>query len=496
MTAAACQAPAAQSTGSHGTPDPGATLRVAYYRAAPTLDPHSTPTTADEPLLWPVYDRLIHANEKGEAEPGLATSWKFTSEGLELTLRKGVTFHDGTAFNAEAVKANIERAKSLASSAVKADLDSVTEAEVIDSSHVLLRTKVTDVALPLILSARAGAMISPKAFSRSDLAQRPAGTGPYKVASLNAGVSITYERYDNYWQKSSSRPARIELKVITDAATRLNALKAGQVDVANIDPNQVSEAKALPNLRVAVAKDVKVTDLQVNPAHVPAMADVRVRRAVNFAIDRKAIVDGVLFGQGEPTVQPFPQGYFAHNDAVDDAYPHDSEKATSLLREAGYGKGFTFTVLLGGSPSVSEAEALQGQLAEVGITMRIERVQGNKGVERFWRDKSAAALLVPWGGRPDPSVTIKSWFASNGVSNPGNVTSDTVTRLLGRSATERDEDTRAKLLQELSAELVNHPLSVIPLYHPFTAYGHSSRVSSPPLPMTGGIEFQDITVSK
>src|SRR5690606_21746166 len=182
--------------------------------------------------LFLTYDRLVHITPDVQPIPGLATDWEFAEDGsyLEMNLRKGVTFHDGEPFNAQAVRANIERAKTVENSAVASELEVVESVKVIDPATVRFMLTGAAASLPLTLSDRAGVMISPKAFDDPDLDQQPVGAGMFKVTDYKPNDHITYERYEKYWDPDAVRVAKNEQLIQPNSVARLYANRTGQVD--------------------------------------------------------------------------------------------------------------------------------------------------------------------------------------------------------------------------------------------------------------------------
>src|SRR4051794_24317139 len=230
--------PAGSSGGASQAPvaredlDPGATIRYADAVGPSRFDPHRSTNGQDIRYLAPVYDRLVHLSSAGDPIPGLATAWEWQDDGLALrmTLRQNVRFHDGAPFDAAAVKANIEREKTVEGSSVAADLASVTAVETPDPDTVVLRLSQRNSMLLGLLSHRAGAMVSPTAFDNPDLDLAPVGTGMYKVTSYRPNDVIVYERNTDYWNPDVVGAKSIELRILPDDVTRMNALRTGEVD--------------------------------------------------------------------------------------------------------------------------------------------------------------------------------------------------------------------------------------------------------------------------
>ena len=447
--------------------DEDATLRYGATIDASRLDPHRASSSTDNVWLWPVYDRLVHISPDGEAVPGLAEEWEFSDDGTELTLqlREGVTFHDGEPFDGDAVAANIERGQTVEGSAVAAQLGIVEQVEVVDEHEVVFHLAQPDASLPLVLSDRPGAMASPAAFEE-DLDNQPVGAGMYEVVEHSPDHQVVFERYDDYWEPEAAAVARLEMTVMPDDATRLNALRGGQIDLASIEPRQIDEAEQ-QGLVVDVVQTLQLGTMQLNPENRPEFADPLVRRALHHAIDREGIAGGVFADEVTPTVQPFPPDYFATDpDVAHDLFPHDPERARELLEEAGYPDGFSFELYTVTIPSqLQVVEVLADQLGEVGLDVSIRQFEGIVMIDRFYGEQDGDAMFMTWGGRPDPSMTIDLLYTSESFANPSGLTSDEIENLHAEAVATVDEDERARLLRELSALVAEDSQSLVPVYN-------------------------------
>jgi peptide/nickel transport system substrate-binding protein len=487
-----------ETTGTVAEPGSRGTLRYGYYIALSTFDPHKANGSNDNPWLFPVYDRLVHLTPTADPEPGLAESWEFAEDGsyLEMKLREGVTFHDGEPFNADAVKANIERAQTVEGSAVVTLVDHITEVEVVDEYTVRLHTEYPDASLPLVLSDRPGAMISPAAFD-SNLDSQPVGAGMYRVVEYREGDTAVYEAYEDYWDPSVVGLDRLEITTVIDTTTRLNALRSGQLDAAEIDPVQAAEAEAA-GLNLTIDADLSFSLLQFNSKNRPEFADERVRRAINHAIDRASIVESVLLGYGEPSVQPFPSGYFAHNpDVPADYYAYDMDEARRLLEEAGYGDGFSFEIVTTSTPQrVQVSEIIQASLAELGIDVEIRQIaDAGTFLDYVYGQQQGDSWMLAWGGRPDPSTTVEGLYGANSFNNPSGLTTPRVTELIEESLTEFDPERRTEVLQELSAEVATSALDVVVLFFPEKIVASTDQVQNIAVWQAGRPEFRGVSMA-
>ncbi len=461
-----------------GDVDPDATLRFSYTVGPSRFDPARATSSFDNTSLFLTYDRLIHQAPDASAVPGLATDWEFVDDGtaLVLDLREGVTFHDGTPFDAEAVKANIDRGLTLEGASVTAELEVIESVEVVDPMTVRLNLSGDGASLPLVLSDRAGMMVSPAAFDNPDLDRSPVGAGMYEVTEYQEDSLIVYERYDDYWDPDAAGVERIEFVIQPDAVTRLNAIRSGQVDLTFVDPQQDQEARDA-GLNVDQHTGLAFYHIQLNRDR-EWFADPLVREAMNHAIDRDAIVEGLLFGIGNASAQSFPEGYFAYDpETGTDSYPFDPDRARELLAEAGYPDGFSFEYIVPAVPLIVQlAEATQAQLAEVGIDAQIRQVEPVQTADIFYSNEEGDALIAPWGGRPDPSQTLNLLYSDRGFSNPGRHTTPEMMETFEATLEVQPTEERAADLQAASAQVVADALDVA-IYFPVTPWVYTDEVT-------------------
>ncbi len=443
--------------------DAGATARFALASGVTRFDPHRATSSYDNTWLFPVYDRLIHMNPAGEAIPGLARAWRFGPGGayLELDLRAGVRFHDGEPFNADAVAANIEHAKTVLGSSVKAELKQIRRVEIVDDLQVRLHLLQPDAALPLILSDRAGMMVSPRALADSGLDLKGVGAGPFKHVEFLLGNRSVYMRNPDYWAPADAGVERLELVLIPDETTRLNAVRSGQVDGTTISTLQIEQARRY-GLQVQTGVGLEVVHMQLNRAR-SEFEDLRVRQALNYSIDRKAIIRALSFGYGEPSAHHFPSGYMAYDPATGaDFYPYDPQRARALLAAAGLSDGFSFQLIVPNIPSYMPLfEVLQYQFAQVGIQVVPWVLEGAQISERFYGTTEGDAALVTWGGRPDPSQTIDLLFTPGALPNPGSHSTSEVIRLANLARQEIDPQQRIEGRRAAAGQITRDAMDLV-----------------------------------
>lgn len=459
--------------------DLGATLTYADRAGPSSFDPVRSTTSHDASSLRLAYDRLIHRDPSGEFVPGLATSWEFLpgEDAFRMELREGVTFHDGAVLDAEAVVANFERALTLEDSARASELAAVGEAVVVDDMTVDLMLTGPAAALPALLSDRAGMMVSPDAFDNPDLGRIPVGAGMFEVTDHQPGVSISYGAFTDYWEPDAVGVGGIEYMIMQDQNARANALTSGAVDVAMLDEATVDGVEGTADIDITISEDPGANFLMFLDKSESPLDDVRVRQAINYAIDREAIVETVLFGYGNATAQPFGEGSIAHVESLEDAYPYDPEMARELLADSGYADGVRIEFVV---PSISFYgpihEAVQSYLSEVGIELVGQTVEVSASASTCFVELVGAGCYGSWSARPDESITINQLFTETGNANPGKWAPPEMQDLYTASVSVLDEDERAEAMREISTLAVEEALDVF-LFRQVVPYGISSRVT-------------------
>lgn len=339
-----------------------------------TLDPQITRSRPSEIPIDHIYNKLVKwkDTELSEIVPDLAESWETSKDGLIWTfkLRKGIRFTDGSPFNAHAVKFSLERILDKKTASPNRSLFiPITEIETPDDYTIRLKTKTPFASLLENLAAAAGGMLSPSAVNRwgDDFGRNPVGTGPFILEKWIPGEMAVLVKNKNYFGK----PANIDkiiYKPVPEGSARAIELESGQADIVNrIPPEAVARLKANPNLNIRIIPSTFQVFWELNSRKAP-FNDIRVRKAVNYAVDKEAIVDKILGGYGSVPDGLFPPGVQARMKLL--PYGYDPERAKSLLAEAGYPKGFKTKLWTTHGRYMKDkevAEAIQGYLARIGI---------------------------------------------------------------------------------------------------------------------------------
>jgi peptide/nickel transport system substrate-binding protein len=343
----------------------------------PVLDPTVNPAAAiSEALYGNLFEGLVQFARDGSVRPCLAESWEISSDGLSYVfhLRGGVRFHNGTVFDAGTAKYSLERALAPESAnPQRARIAAVRAVEALDARTLRLGLSRRSGGLLQSLAWGAFVMVEPRSAPTNSA--QPVGTGPFRFLAWSRGDSITLGRNGGYWG-TPAHLERVTFKFISDPSAAYAALMAGDIDVFSNYPAPESFAQfaADPRFKVFVGSTESETVLALNNRH-PPLDDLRVRRAVAYALDRHAIVDGAMFGYGTPIGSHFPPHSPDYVDLTD-VYPHDPGRARALLAQAGYPNGFSVTMKLP-PPSYARraGEIVASQLAQVGIAVRMENLE-------------------------------------------------------------------------------------------------------------------------
>jgi peptide/nickel transport system substrate-binding protein len=446
----------------------GGTLRYATVSEPTTFDPHKGASGGDHVSLYPIFDRLLRSDPKTlEPLPFLATSWEFTDPTtLHMTLQEGVTFTDGTPFDAAAVVYNIERGKNMEDSSIKTDLSSVDSVEAVGDHEVVLHLNQPDSSLLGVFADRAGMMVSPTAAENPDFGQHPVGSGPHTFESWTPGDNWKYGRNADYWQAGLPYLDNLEYHVLADTNTRMNGLRSGQFDfIDGLEPSGAKDLEGVDGITVSVDPTLLEHMIWWNIGR-PPLDNVQVRQAIEMAIDRQAIWEGTMDGTGEPAWLPVPSQHWAFDKDQTPSFPYDPEKAKQMLADAGYPDGFTLHITSGNSPDVvRRAEIVQAQLAEVGITLEITPEATVDSVQSYFTDKRMDGYNSSMTSRPDPSITYQTIFSANSFYNTAAASPDGFEELLAAAKAAQTTADRQAAFAALNEAIVENALWV-PLVYP------------------------------
>ena len=362
----------------------------------PHLDPTAGAAAAiDEIVYANVFEGLTRINRNGAVKPALAESWSVSDDGKVYTfkLRTGVKYHDGTDFNADDVKFSLDRARGEKSTnAQKRLFKAITSVDIVDAATI--NVTLSSPAGNFLFNMGWGDAIIVGSESAENNKTTPIGTGPFKFSKWNKGSSIELVKNDAYWGEAKVLDKAV-FRIIPDATAAVASLLAGDVDgFANFPATEsIPQFEADPNFTVIVGSTEGETILSTNNKKKP-FDDVRVRRAIAHAIDRKAIIDGAMFGLGTPIGTHFAPHHPAYVDNVN-KYPLDIAKSKALLAEAGYPDGFKATLKLP-PPTYARrgGEIVAASLRKVGIELEIIPVEWAQWLEQAFKGKDFDLTIV------------------------------------------------------------------------------------------------------
>ena len=348
--------------------------------APPSLNPAIGDPAYGTLYQW-AYDSLVVLKGDGTFGPGLAVKWGYVGEGnttYEMTLRDGVTFSDGTPLDAKAVKTFLDYQRSQKTGSTPLLFASVASIDVTGPLTLRIKLSAPNPSLTFNFAQAFGGgdIASPAAVAKpTSLDKGTAGAGPYMLAPAQtvAGDHYVFVQNPHYWNKDRKRFKKVTVRVIPNSASMIQAMRSGQVQAAMGDPTTLGAARSA-GLTV-LAPEQAMTGLNLGDRggkKSKPLADVRVRQALNYAVDRKAIAKG-LYGDEKLALSQYAfKGQAAFDPKLDSLYPYDPEKAKTLLAEAGYAKGFNVPVVTVGIAGLDKVtQAIAGQLKKVGVTLDI-----------------------------------------------------------------------------------------------------------------------------
>jgi len=388
-----------------------------------------------------------------QPKPGLATGWKIAPDGKSITLelKKGVKFHDGTDFNAEAVKFNLD----LQREAKREEVADLTSVDVVDNYTVRLNLSKYNNSLLYQLGWLPGLMVSPtsiKTYGRDWALTHGVGTGPFKVVDFKRNVSVKFERFDGYWDKGKPYLDGIEIRFILNPMTAKASFLAGEAHIlwysTSKDPTILHDIKQRGGYEVAII-DGGVVGLVPDSRNPDSpFAKRQVREALEYAIDRPTMVKGLSYGLWRVLTQPCPEGYPAYNPNIKPR-TYNPQKAKDLLAEAGYRNGFETSITSAPTVNQDAMLAIQRYLSQVGIDAKVQQVDPGKWAQiRFEGHKGLFlnTMFAPYGNY---ASSLERNIPAHYTSFPTLLRPAGYAEALSRALGARDLETEKKLNQEV-----------------------------------------------
>ncbi|WP_299614871.1 ABC transporter substrate-binding protein [Pelagibius sp.] len=469
-----------------------AELRIGFTADALTLDPANHRNRETQTIIRNMHDGLLTRDSQMNVVPELAESWTaLDPTTYEFKLRRGVAFHDGSPMTAADVKFTFDRltgegAMDGQTSPRKSLLGPLKEVKVIDDRtfHMILEEPWP--ILPAMLPFQeVVSKAHVEKVGTAGMAGSVSGTGPFKLVEWRRGDSVIMERYDGYYGGAADIPPmgkacvdRVIFKVIPENASRVAALLAGDVHIINgLPTHNVKQVESNPNTRVMAVNGTRSTFIALNNQTAP-FDDLRVRRAVAYALDRKLIVDKILDGNATLIDGILSPDAFGKNEALP-TYGYDLAKAKALLAEAGHADGIDVTLDVDGA-NKETAEAIASLLTKAGIRTKVAVNEASQLKARY-RTKGkpidGQMWLTSWGnGSLDPVGIFVPTHRTAGRGNSSGYSNTEVDALLDAANTETDRAKRASLYARAEA-IVNKDLPKVYLWVAKDLYGVSNQVA-------------------
>jgi len=471
------------------TPRRGGTLRYGAGADIVSLDPTNIGDAVSANSSRMIYEGLTTQNPDLEYIPHLATSWEAKDASWTFKLRQGVRFHDGSAFNSSSVKFVFDRILGPEQTLRKGMWTLLVDrVEVVDEYTVRFTTKYVDPFFPTRLDGGSSAAIfSADAFKKfgKDLAKNPVGTGPFKFVEWVKDDHLTVERFDGYWGGMPYLD-RVTVRPLPEAETRVIALESGDIQLAiRLNAEQISRVEGNPNLRLL--RNVTTRHFYMGMANLKKpYSDVRVRQALNHAIDKESLVKNVYSGLAQVQGGLLPRGTPGFVDVP--GFRYDPTKAKQLLAEAGYPNGFTATFV---SPrgvylkDIELVQALQQQWKAVGVSITLEIVENAKYLELLREDPRKSRLEM-WfdtfsAGGQGPDYVLNrfgcDFFRPVGTNTAGSCFTD-VDKIALEAQRTLDTEKRNALMKQ-AQELLSQQAPAIWLFSISQLTGTSAKLHDP-----------------
>jgi len=439
------------------TPVRGGTLQLAVDSSPAGLDPQVATAFATFLITGEIYEGLVEVNERLGIQPALAESWKVSDDGLRYTfkLRSGVTFHNGQSLTSADVVYSFDRVRDpKTGSPLASRFNLVKEAKATAPNEVTF--ELTQPFAPF-LSELAGLSIVPSEYVKGggDLQRKAVGTGPFMLKEWVPDTFILLERNPRYWRAGRPYLDALKFNIVPDAATRQVGLASSTYQfLPNIDPSLAVTLKDTPGVKLLQTQDLSYSLIGMNVSRKP-FDNPKVREALNYAIDRKALVQAVYFGNGTPAgpLSPALKSWASPTSAWA-CYDYNPAKAKELLAQAGYPNGVDFTILTLGSVKtvVDVAQVVQAQLAQAGFRAKLEVMELGKFVQD-WRNSNFDAFASLNGGSIDPDGYFFRTFSTGGSTNVFKYSNPQVDQLLNQGRTATSLEARRKIYTRLQAIL-------------------------------------------
>ena len=435
------------------------------------LDPQRTTAASTFQITNNIYEPLLTVTDQGELTGALADSWEVSEDGLTLTftLRENAQFSNGNPCDAEVVIASFQRLKA-EDSPRAADYANIVSMEAADERTVVFTTETLDVAALSSFAYPWAAIVD--VTVADTLTNQPVGTGPYTLNQWIPQQSLSLTRNETY--PGTVNIDNIEFRMMPDAASQISAFQNGELDIISVSGDQVAAFENNPDYNVIQAPANSLQLMAMNLDN-EALADVRVRQAINYAVDKDALIETVWWGYGQKIGSHYPTVLKEYVDHSED-YTYDPDRARELLNEAGYGDGLTLQMYLPQNYTayVNAGQVIADQLEQVGIHCEITIVEWATWLSDVYTNRQYDLTVVGHTGRLDPYVLLARYDSQSG-ENYFNYSNPEVDQLLSDYQSEQDEAVRTQIVQQIQAILAEE-VPALYIQDPISLYVTQSDV--------------------
>ncbi|MEE9556991.1 MAG: ABC transporter substrate-binding protein [Candidatus Adiutricales bacterium] len=439
-------------------------FKVGYPGPDPTsLDPHAGLSGGDHNFFKQIFDPLVEVDPKGQPIPALAVSWENPSpKEWIFHLRKGVTFHDGTPFNAAAVKFNIERLQDEATkSPVRGIALKIKAMDLIDDHTIKMTLDAPNVDFPIVLQDRPGMIVSPAAVKKYglDFGRNPVGTGAFVFDSWQEGSVVKMHKNPNYWNKENVHLDKVEIKIIPDGSVAVMSLLGGDLDLLILVPlDRVKQVEKSKKLKLYITPALAFQCVYM--MGIPPFDKKEIRQALAYSVDRESITKALTFGYGQVATGHLPRVHWAYEGNVE-RYPRNIQKAKELLKKAGYPNGVKATLTTIPAPPYNKiAQIVKEQAAEAGFDLTLEMLGPAQAIGKAMK-KQTNALSLGWSGRASTDATYQSLAHSSGAYNNKNYVNPVADALIERARSTSNIEERKKIYSDLQKLLAEDMVTLI-----------------------------------
>ncbi|MFS0553964.1 glutathione ABC transporter substrate-binding protein [Brevibacillus sp. 179-C9.3 HS] len=480
----------------------GGTLIIARMSDAANLDPHFILTINEASVVQgKVYEGLVKRDMNMDIQPQLATSWEQIDDlTWEFTLRKGVVFHDGTRFDAQAVKRTFDRVLDPKVASPRAAMfEKVKLVKVIDPYRVQIILHKPFAPLLSILASHEGSIISPTAIDKygRELSHHPVGTGPYQFQSWEPGSQITLSKNQSYWGDAGTLD-QVVFKVVPDDEARIAMVENGEVHVAESIPvMELDRIQASSQMRVYRSDALGTEFVGFNVAR-PPLNDIRVRKAISMAIETGAIIKGVYNNVGTMANSPMGPHVFGYSPTVK-SYPYDINQARRLLAEAGYPDGFPIQMITyNRQDRILVAQVIRSQLKGIGIDAELQIVSYDEFVQTIEKNKDHEIFVSGWAnatGDADYNQYNLFHTSGGGAGNSFQYSNPELDRLIEAGRVETDPAKRLAIYAK-AQELELQDALVVPIRNLENLAVISNKIQGFSISPAGYVNIDQVVISQ